>query len=345
MPMQHSVHTVICGIFNQETIINHLNQVSIDRPGGGILYAAAGHSLFNKNIGLVAKTNPMFIEKFDKELEKLGIDRKGITTTTRPINDVRFYRILGGDRWETTNLKRHFYEVGCVIPKSLLGIENQMNTSSFKQTEDISLTSSDFPAEYSGARSILLTPQSFQAHFSCIPFLRTMGAQKIFMRSSPSYMVPGKLINIPKLLNGIDFFFTTEQEIRTLFKARLDRYQTMLEILRTYGATYIFIKAKENGFLLMNAEDQQICQIPDYPVFTVDPIGEYDCFCGAFTACLLTENRSLEDCAANASAVASICREGSGVAHILKTYPAIYRLRAELIAHDITHSTISSISD
>jgi len=119
----------------------------------------------------------------------------------------------------------------------------------------------------------------------------------------------------------------------------------MLEILRTYGATYIFIKAKENGFLLMNAEDQQICQIPDYPVFTVDPIGEYDCFCGAFTACLLTENRSLEDCAANASAVASICREGSGVAHILKTYPAIYRLRAELIAHDITHSTISSISD
>ncbi len=340
MPVQNSIHTVICGILNQETIINHLDQVSVDRPGGSLLYAAAGHALFNKNIGLVAKTNPNFMEVFCKDLKKLDADLKGITTTTHPMNDMRYYRILSRDRWETTNLKRHFYELGCEIPKSLL-----KDNSSFQQAEDLPLTSSDFPQEYAVAKAILLTPLNYLAHFSCIPFLRARGVQNVLLRSSPSYMIPGKLSVLPKLLNGVDFFFTTEQEIRTLFKARLDHYQTMLEILRTFSTVHIIIKNKEDGYLLMNAEDPQLCQIPDYPVFTVDPIGEFDCFCGAFTACLLMENLSLEDCAANASAAASICREGSGMVHILNAYPAIFRLRAELIAHDITYLMISSIND
>ncbi|MGV8025192.1 MAG: PfkB family carbohydrate kinase [Anaerolineaceae bacterium] len=319
--------------------------MSLNHPGGSLLYAAAGHALLNKNVGLVAKTNPYFIEEFYKDLVELQADLKGITTVTHPINDRAYYRILSRDRWETTNLKRHFYELGCEIPKFLLEIENQKNNPSFKQAEDLPLSSADFPSEYAGAKAILLTPLCFRSHFSCIPFLRAQGVQNILIRSSPSYMIPSKLSNLPKLLSDIDFFFTTEQEIRTLFSARIDRYQTMLEILKVYGAAHIIIKNKSDGYLLMHAEDQILCQIPDYSVYTVDPIGEYDCFCGIFTACLLFGNLSLEECASKASAAASVCREGSGIAHILNTYPAIYRLRAELIAHDITYSTISSLSD
>ncbi len=346
MPGQKSIHTVICGTIHQETIINHLNRVSFNRPGGGLLYAAAGHALFDKNVGLVAKTNPDFMEEFYKDLEKLNADLKGISTTIRPINAMHYYRIVSRDKWETTNFKRHLYELGYEVPKFLLRNENQIENHSYsQQAEDLPLTSSDFPLEYAGAKAILLTPLNYLAHFSCIPFLRNMGLQKILMRSSPAYMVPGKLINLPKLLNGVDFFFTTEQEIRTLFKARLDSYRTMLETLKKFGAVYFIIKNKEDGYLLMNAENQQLCLIPDYPVYTVDPIGEYDCFCGTFTACLSMENLSLEDCAANASAAASVCREDSGIAYILNTYPPIFRLRAELVAHDITYSTISSITD
>jgi hypothetical protein len=346
MPVQKTIDTVICGTIHRETIINYLNQVSLNRPGGNLLYAASGHALFNKNIGLVAKTNPDFLDEFRNDLEKMGADLQGISISTRPINAMRYYRIVGRNKWETTNLKRHFYELGYEVPKFLLGNGNQSeNHSLIQEAEELPLTTSDFPSEYVHAKALLLTPLNYLAHFSCVPYLRSSGVNKILMRSSPSYMIPAKLINLRKLLSGIDYFFTTEQEIRTLFKARFDHYKTMLATLRTFGATYFIIKNKENGYLLMNAENQELCQIPDFSVYTVDPIGEYDCFCGAFTASLLIGNLSLEECAANASAAASVCREDSGIAYILNTYPAILRLRSELVAHDITYSTISSIAD
>ncbi len=94
----------------------------------------------------------------------------------------------------------------------------------------------------------------------------------------------------------------------------------------------------------MNADDQQLCNIPDFDVFTVDSIGEDDCFCGAFLGSY-ENGLSLEECAVNASSAASICREGSGFIYILNAFPMLLKLRAELIAKDITYSTISSISN
>jgi hypothetical protein len=343
MPVQNSIHTIICGPLHQETIIDSLNHVHLKQPGGGLLYAASGHALFDKNIGLVAKTHSEFLSTFQKDFKKLNADLQGITIISSPINDIRYYRIKNRNAWETTNYIRHFYELGFEIPKHLLHSASCTESSMRKiRAENPPLTSSDFPALYEGARNLLLTPMDYLSHFSCIPALRNRGIQQILIRSSSSYMVPGKLVQLPKLLNGIDYFFTTENEIRTLFAIRFDRYHAMLKALQTFGAAHIIIKNNNSGYLLLNSTQQQAYQIPDYSVYTVDPTGEYDCFCGAFAACL--SQSSLEEAAAKASAAASVCREGSGIDYILDTYPDIVCRRAEMILEDITSSSIASIT-
>ena len=345
MSIEKNIQTIICGVIDRETIINNLNQVSIDRPGGSLLYAASGHALFNKRIGLIAKTNQALLDVFSSELEKIDANLHGIVPGPFPIDDIRYYRIYSRDRWDTANYMRHFYELGHPVPKFLFSLKDQSHiTNQSRRAENLPLTSADFPSEYTGASALLITPLNYKAHFSCPPSLRTRGVETIFLRSSSSYMIPRKLVDISRLLQGVDFFFTTERDIRTLFKTRFSQYRMMLEALQTFGAKTYIIKKKKGGYFLMNADSQRLCIIPDSPVFTVDPIGEDDCFCGAFMGSF-ENGLSLEECAANASATASICREGSGFTYILNAFPMLLHLRAELIAQDITYAAISSIKE
>jgi hypothetical protein len=116
MPEQNRIDTIVCGQIHRETIINQLDQVSVDRPGGGVLYAAAGHALLNENVGIVAKANSEFLAKFSPSLERYGFDISGMTPSTQPLQMMKYYHILSQDKWETTNMKRHFYELGYSVP-------------------------------------------------------------------------------------------------------------------------------------------------------------------------------------------------------------------------------------
>ena len=345
MPPHTSIDTIICGIIYRETIINKLDQIILDCPGGNALYTASGYLLFKNNIGVVSKTDQEFLEKFRNNLEDQGFNTEGIKPFLHPVNIHKYYRILSKDKWETTRIKRHFYELGYEIPKYLLQFENPTNfPKSSKEVQNFSLLSTDFPQDYTNAKAVFLAPLNYQSHYSCIPFLRSSGVKTILMRSSPTYMRPGKLYEISKLLSGIDYFFTTENEIRSLYKTRFNRFGDMLDGLKEIGVPICVIKMKDHGYLLMNPKDTRLCRIPDFEVYDVDPIGVFDCFCGAFTASLLSENLTIEECASNAGAAASICREGSGINYILNTFPAILKIRAELIKREIRYNTIASIT-
>ncbi|HAF62765.1 MAG TPA: hypothetical protein DCK95_10640 [Anaerolineaceae bacterium] len=343
---QSEITTIICGLIQRETIINRNDQVSIDRPGGHALYAASGYALFDNPVGIVAKVNDKFLEKYGKELTQNGFDLKGVTPSTRPINAMQYYRINAPDQWETSNIKRHFYELGLEVPKFLLqqDIHTKYDSSTIK-AEDIPLLSSDFPPEYRSAQAVLLTPMSFISHNASIPFLKKSGVSTLMIRSSPSYMTPPKLPTIASLLKGIDFFFTTEQEIRTLFKSRFDRYEEMLSALKGFGEQYCIIKCQKSGYMILQADSTQICVVPDYAVFVIDPIGDFDCFCGVFAANYAKNQLPVKECALKASAAASICREGSGIDYILQSLPALIRMRAQTLYRQLTWCSLSSLAN
>lgn len=345
MPEQNHIDTIVCGQIHRETIINQLDQVSVDHPGGGVLYAAAGHALLNENVGIVAKANSEFLAKFSPSLERYGFDISGMTPSTQPLQMMKYYHILSQDKWETTNMKRHFYELGYSVPKFLLHYDELSRRShQAVDPQDIHLLIADIPERYLPARAALLTQLNFESHFACVPALKTAGVGLIMMRSSPTYMCPGNLSQITKLLNGVDYFFTTEQEIKTLFQSRFDHYWMMLETLNRFGAKNIVVKNSDKGYILLHQGNTQISQIPEYDGLYIDPIGDYDCFCGTFTACMLLGNYSSPECAVYASAAASMCREGSGIAYILDSHRSILKLRAELMMTELCSTTLTALS-
>ena len=345
MPEQNHNDTIVCGQIHRETIINRHNQVSVDHPGGGALYAAAGHAMFNENVGIVAKANSEFLINFSSSLQSRGFDITGITPSTQSLRDMKYYHILSKDKWETSNLKRHFYELGHSIPKFLLQYDEfSRMPHQAVEPQNLHLLIADIPDRYLPARAALLTQLNFASHFACVPALKKAGVDRIMMRSSPTYMCPGNLLQITKLLDGIDYFFTTEQEIKTLFRSRFDHYWMMLETLNRFGAKNILVKNSNKGCLLFHQGSTQISQIPEYDGLYIDPIGVYDCFCGAFTACVLSGDYSTPECAIYASAAASICNEGSGIAYILDSHRSILKLRAELMMSELSSTTLSALS-
>lgn len=341
-----NITTIICGLIQRETIINNNDQLSLDRPGGHALYSASGYLLFDKPVGVVAKVNDGFLDLFGHDLHQKGFDLEGVSLSSRPINAQQYYRITSQDKWETTNLKRHFYELGFDVPNFLLQNHSYAkHDSSLLQDDDILLLSSDFPADYQYAQTVVFTPMSLLSQSAGIPFLRDCGVKTIMIRSSATYMTPPHLPKIPSLLQGIDIFFTTEKEIRTLFQSRLERYSEMLAFLQGFGASSYVIKNQESGYLLLQMDSPQVYHIPDFDVVVVDPIGEFDCFCGAFAAVYAKHQIPIEQCALRASIAASICREGSGINYILENHPAILRMRACILQDQIKQSSLSSLND
>jgi hypothetical protein len=341
-----NVTTIICGIIQRETIINRNDQLSLDRPGGHALYSASGYLLFDKPVGIVAKVNKDFLDLFGHDLLRKGFDLKGVSISSRPINAQQFYRITSQNEWETTNIKRHFYELGMDVPKFLLRQDfYTKHDSSRLQDEDIILLSSDFPADYQHAQTVVFSPLSLISQSACIPFLRDCGVKTIMIRSSSTYMTPPHLPKIPSLLQGIDIFFTTEAEIRTLFHSRFDRYSEMLALLKKFGASSYVIKNQQGGYLLLQMDSSQVYHIPDFDVVVVDPIGEFDCFCGAFAAVYTKLQIPIEQCAVRASIAAAICREGSGINYILENHPALLRMRTNILQDQIKQFSLSSLHE
>lgn len=344
--MPNNIDTIVCGLIQRETIINCNDRLSLDRPGGHALYSASGYLLYDKPVGIVAKVNNGFLDLFGHDLQKKGFDLKGVSLSSRPINIQQYYRITSHNEWETTNIKRHFFELGYDLPKFLLHHNSHAKyDSSCLQGDDIHLLSSDFPVNYQKAQTVLFTPMSYVSHSACIPFLRTCGVKTIMICSSPTYMTPPQLPKIPALLRGIDFFFTTEKEIRTLFRSRYDHYSDMLTVLKRFGASNYVIKNQETGYLLLQMDSSQIYRIPDFDVVVVDPIGEFDCFCGAFAAIYTKHQFSVEQCALQASIAASICREGSGIDYVLENHPALLRMRAHILQDQLKQCSLASFDN
>lgn len=343
MPVQESFHTVICGSLQRETIINKLDQLTQDMPGGNLLYAASGHAILDKHVGLVSSSPFSEFERYSKELTENGFDTSGLLASPTLLPVHRFYHIAQDGKIETSNMKRHFFNRGLQIPKNLLAYEQEHSRIHRHNTPLSTMHSNNFPKAYQNTHTVLLTPMRDIAQYTCMPYLRENGVKQILLRSSPTYMVPRQLHKIHGLLCSADYFFTTKQEIKTLFKNRFDRYLDMIQALKSFGNTHIIIHSEKKGYTLLPAGTSTTISVPDYEVYVADPLGSYDCFCGAFAAGIDHEDFSQERSMLLASAAASVCKEGSGIHHILNTMPALLRMRAEYLSQQISYGKISSL--
>ena len=73
-----SFNTIIAGRVLNETIINKNKQVLINKPGGGVLYAAAGFYIWKKGAGLIANICENNSIEWIREFEDYYFDTSGI---------------------------------------------------------------------------------------------------------------------------------------------------------------------------------------------------------------------------------------------------------------------------
>mgnify|MGYP003974199319 CR=1 FL=1 len=331
-----AVNTIIAGCFLNETIINLEGKVSLSKPGGEILYSAAGFNLWQKGIGLVTKLSKDQPLEWIKEISKLRINLSGIIKTTKIFDQQRFFAIKGLNKIDTTNPQKHFFEIGASIPKFLLdykahkpGIDNRNSQSSF------SLTPDDIPENYLKAHNLVLCPLDYYSHSLLPAFFRSRTNGNVVLCASNGYMYPSFWYEIPALIRGSAVFLMTEKQVRNLFLGKTGDIWEMAEYLANCGVELIGIFGKERSLYLFEKPVNKKLFIPFFPSKAVDMVGTYAAFCGGFGAGFTTSFDPLK-AGLMGIVTASINIEGSTPFHIFNALPELAQARLEALKSKVS---------
>jgi len=326
-----SFNTIIAGRVFNETIINKNKQVYINKPGGGVLYAAAGFHLWKKGAGLIAKISKHNSIEWTQEFESCHFNTCGITNISRNFEQRRFYSIKNSNTVYVNNPQKHFFEIKHPLPKSLLGYESSQKVLDKRNTPaPYSIRPDDFSEDYLQANNLLLCPVDYYSHSLIPPFYRSQTNGNVILCASNGYMHPSFWFDIPSLIRGSSAFLATESQIRNLFKGKSEDVWEMIEYIAQSGVEIVVIVNGTETHYLYDAVSKKKYKIPSYPSNLVDTIGTFAAFCGGFEAGYSTHFDPLR-AGLMGSVSASLNVEGSTPLHTLHSLPDLANARLESI--------------
>ena len=324
-----SFNTIIAGRIFNETIINKNKQVFINKPGGGVLYAAAGFHLWEKGAGLIAKISKHNSIEWTQEFENCHFNTSGITNISRDFEQRRFYSIKSSNTVYIKNPQKHFFEIKHPLPKSLLGYESSQIVLDKRNTPaPYSIHPDDFPNDYLQASNLLLCPIDYYSHSLIPPFYRSQINGNVILCASNGYMHPSFWFDIPSLIRGSSAFLATENQIRNLFKGKSEDVWEMVEYIAQSGVEIVVIVNGTETHYLYDAVSKKKYKIPSYPSNLIDTIGTFATFCGGFQAGYSTHFDPLR-AGLMGSVSASLNVEGSTPLHTLQSLPDLANARLE----------------
>ena len=114
---------VIVGRIAREFILPSSGQPLLDHPGGNVLYAAGGLSLWEKEIGLLARIGEDYPRLWLKDWEARGLDIRGVRILPQSV-DLRSF-IAYDEKFEVSRGApvSQFARRKLPFPKSLLGYQ------------------------------------------------------------------------------------------------------------------------------------------------------------------------------------------------------------------------------
>ncbi len=321
---------LFAGLLLREYLILPSGQALLDVPGGNLLYASAGLTLWEPNPppGLVARVGEDYPQDWLETFRRRGLDTRGIRILPQAL-DVRSFAAYS-DR--TTRIQdepvAHFARLGLPFPRALLGYRAQPQLDSKTRLLPTSLRQSDIIPDFLDANAAHLCPMDYLTHSLLPAVLRQAEFTTVTLDPSSGYMNPTFWDDVPALLTGLTAFLPSEEDLRSLFQGRTHDLWEMAEALASYGCEIIVIKRGERGQLLYDAASRQRWEIPPYPVNVVDPSGAGDAFCGGFLA---GYRRTYEPLMAvlHGNISASMTVEGIGPFYALDALPGLAQARLE----------------
>jgi sugar/nucleoside kinase (ribokinase family) len=279
---------LVLGQLRREYLITPSQKVYLDQPGGNLLYAAEGVSLWldeGEVVGLVSRVGEDYPRKWLEDYTHKGYNIEGIRILPEEI-DLRSFRAYIDLRTSVTDDPvSHFARLELSFPRSLLGYKDTSGEmDSQKDMTQLSLRQTDLPDIYQYARIAHICPVDYLTHSLMPSILRQAGINTITLDPGKGYMHPEFWSLIPLLISGINVFIPAEEDLRELFKGRSENIWEMGEAMADWGCEIIVIKRAERGQLLFDYDAKRKYEISAYPSKMIDLTGAGDVFCGGFLA-------------------------------------------------------------
>jgi sugar/nucleoside kinase (ribokinase family) len=322
---------LIAGQLTREYLLPPTGQPLIDAPGGSLLYAVGGLMVWDKNIGLLARVGEDYPHPWLRELEKKGLDIRGIKILPQSV-DLRSF-VAYTDMVERSNASpfTHFARREMTFPKSLLGYQPETeHHEDMRQSNPLQSAALDVPKDYQAARAVHLCPLDFVNQSQLTLALKGGSIETLSLDPSPHYLNPRFWRDLRVILQGVTIFHPSEEELRNLFWGETHDLWAMAEKLCEHGCEIVVIKRGVQGQLVYDSKSKRRWELPAYPSRMADPTGAGDAFCGGYLAGFIKTNDPLE-AAFYGSVSASLKVEGTGPFYPLDVLPGLAEARLSAI--------------
>ena len=322
---------IIAGQLSREYLLPPTGRPRIDKPGGSLLYAAGGLMVWDKAIGLMARVGEDYPRLWLRELEKQGLDIRGVKILPQSM-DLRTF-IAYTNMYERSNASpvSHFARRGMTFPKSLLGYQpNSERQEDKRQLNALQPAASDIPKDYHAARAVHLCPLDFVNQSQLALALKGGSIGTLSLDPSPHYLHPSFWKDLRAALQGVTIFHPSEEELRNLFWGETNDLWAMTDRLCEYGCEIVVVKRGTQGQLIYDSKSKRRWELPAYPSRMADPTGAGDAFCGGYLAGFVKTNDPLE-AAFYGSVSASLKVEGSGPFYALDMLTGLAEARLNAI--------------
>ncbi len=326
------VPLVIAGQLRRQYLIPPEGKPLLDKPGGNLLYSAAGARLWVNQVSLLGRVGEDYPYDWLRSFQQKGMDVRGVKIVPAPMDLRSFLVYLDARNFQCTNPVSHFARLGLPFPKGLLGYQPPKNEQDNRtRANPDSPKLSDIPADYRVAKAAHLAPLDLLTHSQLATAFRHGGVAHVTIDPGPGYMNANYLNDLRSLLQGITAFLPSEEEIRNLFWGRTHDLWEMAETLASFGCDIIVIKRGAHGQYVYDRSRNRRWEIPAYPSNYNDPTGAGDAFCGGFLAGYAATLDPLQ-AALHGSISASFAIEGSGPFYLLDSMPGLAQARLASLA-------------
>ena len=335
----HSPDYLVLGQLFREFLVTPDQNISLDQPGGNLLYAAEGLSLWfddQESAGLVSRVGENYPRAWLDDLEAEGYSIEGINVLPEEI-DLRYFRAYENLRTmvEEDPIKV-FARLETSMPRALLGYQPPSHRGGLKDLKAVSrlaLRKSDLPLSYTGALAAHICPMDYLSQSLMPAELRAAGI-KIVTMDPGKFMRPEYYEDVHALSIGLTAFLPSEGQLTELFRGRTTDIWEMIEEVAGWGVGLVVVKRAWKGQLLYDGAKNRRLEVPAYPSTMFDPTGAGDVFAGGFLYGFTKTGDSLEGLLTG-NVAASIAVEGSGPYYSREVLPGLARARLESLRGSI----------
>lgn len=326
------VRFVLAGQLRRDYLLPPSGRPLLDAPGGSLLYAASGLTIWEKGLGLLARVGEDYPTEWLEAFARTGWDVRGVRVLAEALDLRHFQAAIDLHTVQHNNPVAHFSRLGLAFPKSLLGYTPSGEArDDRKNSPPNAPRPGDIPPDYLDASAVHLCPLDFMTANRLTSAFRQASATTLTLDPSAAYLSPSALEDVRSLLHGLTAFLPSEEELRALFWGRSSDLWEMAEAAAAFGCEFVVIKRGGRGQMLYDSASKKRWEIPACPARPTDLTGAGDAFCGGFLAGYARTYDPLR-AVLHGNISASLTVEGSGAFHALEALPGLAQARLESLS-------------